>query len=251
MSSVPIRLGGATYPLSGSQENSILRDADPAIFYILDFFEWAIGFYIGERWGVQVNAARLRNAPRPVMYATPIDPAPYLTEEHFKFPLLAVYRPSTETSDWSIPIRLDKSTIRADWILPPLTAGQAEQLVPFLRAVTGILNQLCDNGCDEDYTPPGGAAGDCFCDKAQAGIDKLEMVEATYGLYEGAGEQAFHCVSMRFVTNETIDNGDVSTVLENFEGADGTIKNVASDLDANGFDNELAVTDMTADVEHD
>lgn len=252
MSSVPFRLGGAVYPLPRSQENSLLRDADPAIYFLLHFFEWAITEYIGDRWRVQVAAInRIDKAPRPVMYKTPIDPAPYLEEAQYKFPLLAVYRPHSEGSDHSIPVRSDTSDIRVDYVLPPMTAGEAEQMHPFLRAVTAILHKLSDSTEDENYTPPDDTALiGWLTEKASAGVDKVEFMSADYGLFEGP-KNAFHAVSMRFIVQERVLDETDDSDLEDFEGVDGTINNVASDLDAGARENEIAVTEMKADVDPD
>lgn len=252
MTTTPFRLGGAVYPLTRSQENSLLRDADPAIYFLLHFFDWAITEYIRERWRAQVaTTGRQDKSPFPVMYKVPLDPAPYLEETHYKFPLLAVYRPHSEGSDHSILVRADMSDIRVDYVLPPMTAGEAEQMHPFLRSVTAILHRLSDGPEDENYTPPDSddLAG-WLTEKSRAGVDKVEFKSADYGLFEGP-KNAYHAVSMHFSVQERVLDETDDADLDDFEGADGTIRNVASDLDAGARANEIAVTEMKADVETD
>ena len=41
--------GGAVYPLTSSTTNSLLRDADPALFYVLEFLSWGLGHYLDAR----------------------------------------------------------------------------------------------------------------------------------------------------------------------------------------------------------
>lgn len=176
--------GGVAFPLTASTANSLLRDADPALFYALDYFAAMIRHHVGDRL---MAAVALTDAPiaSPVAMLSPIDPVPYLTEAQFKFPLLAVYRLETEFTMHTVTWRKDECRFGAAYILPPLTAGQAVILLPILNAIKAVIDDRTQMGHDPAYTPPGGNPDDVVWSAPFAGVQAINIKKATFGAYAG------------------------------------------------------------------
>src|SRR5688500_18615638 len=86
---------GVTFPLPASIAESLLRDADPAVYYALEYFAQVIATHIGARLIAEATAAGATDITAAVRESMPIDPAQFLAEEHFKFPLLSLHRESS------------------------------------------------------------------------------------------------------------------------------------------------------------
>ena len=83
--------GGTAYPLTASTANSLLRDADPSLYYALDYFAAMITQHVGARL-IAESAGFSSPITAAVVQVAPMDPAPYLLQQQFKFPLLSVSR---------------------------------------------------------------------------------------------------------------------------------------------------------------
>lgn len=183
------RLGGVTFPLTASTSNSLLRDSDPALYYMLDFFAEMIRTHLGSRLAAQATVAGL-TISNAVAMRIPYDPAPYLLEEQLKFPLLAVYRKQS-TFRGNISRRHHDGEFEVAYILPPLSAAQAEQLLPILRSVGRVLDNRAEMGFDPTYTPPGGSAGALVWSTSYASLEAVQFLQERFGPYAGMGELVF------------------------------------------------------------
>ena len=180
------KVGSAGYPLSAATTNSLLKDGDPTLYLALDFWTAMIAQYGGARLTAEATAVghSLIAAQGPVAMRLPYDPAPWMLEEHTKFPLFAIARDTVEhiyrTTVWSESVW----TWQVSYSLPPLSPAQAERMLPFLKTVDDIIAHTTLQGWDPSYTPPGGALGDRVW--GLAGIDKIEILSARIGNLEGA-----------------------------------------------------------------
>src|SRR4051812_49159533 len=86
--------GNVEYPLdlSATTTYSLLRDADPCVYYALEFFASVITTHLGARLLEEATAVGMTRITAAVAETIPLDPDPYLAEGHYRFPLLAVYR---------------------------------------------------------------------------------------------------------------------------------------------------------------
>ena len=134
--------GAVVYPLPAATTNPALSDADPALGAMLDYLEWALGFYMGARWTAEASAVGLAAAiaASPVAYKVPYDPSDYLAEQQFKLPLLALFRTKQTNLDWTVNYIAERGEWSLVWIMPPLTAGQLERLWPLSRSVAAIVS---------------------------------------------------------------------------------------------------------------
>jgi hypothetical protein len=219
--------GGTTFPLTASTSNSLLKDADAVSFYMLDFFASVLNTHLGSRLAAQATAAGM-TISNAVAMKVPYDPAPYLLEEQFKFPLLAVYR-KRSVMRGNISYRHDDSEFAVAYILPPLSAAQAEQLLPILRAVGRVLDNRADMGFDPAYTPPGGSAGQSVWGSSYANLESITFTEETYGAYAGMGDLTFPSWvgSLKVAERDmyiagSFDALDGVDITENVVGEDGT-----------------------------
>ncbi len=208
--------GGAKYPLPESTASPLLKDADPALYYTIDFFQNVLNTYLSKR----LLAEAAKSPPIVAITAAvasvlPLDPTPYLQEQQFKFPLLSVYRKSEKFSWLALSTMADDSEWCVDFILPPITGGQAERIQPILRSVGQILLNRIENVMDPLYA--GGANVWTL-----AGIAKIELTDASYGSFTGMGGLVFPAWRGKLTVKEVDGTGTGSTNdgLEDLTGID-------------------------------
>lgn len=176
--------GGTSFPLSTSSVNSTLQDADPALYYALDFFEAVINLHVGDRMLKEAAAAGITNITSAVAYKTPLDPLPWLLDNQFQWPLLACYRRKGKfgyrTTNWSH----DVSQWGVAYILPPLTQAQAEIMMPFLTAISKTLYNRMEQGFDPNYR----AAQKVW---TLAGLEEIDILDHSTGVWLGKDDIPF------------------------------------------------------------
>lgn len=147
-----LRVGNLRTPLTITSGQTLLQDADPSLYNLIGFFEAVIRIHLGARFNQAVQAAGLPELDGYVVASTvPYDPAYYLTEAQFPFPILACYRLDSKVIERTRHYSQKISTWGFDYVLPPLSAGQAEQLLPILAAVESVLLDRIDRGFDPSY----------------------------------------------------------------------------------------------------
>lgn len=191
--------GGVSFPLAadGAERVSLLKDADPVIYWALRFYESVLNTHIGARLVLEANAveAPIQSA---VAYTTPLDPIPWLLEEHFRFPLLALYRISSKNSLHTINWSKQTTKLGLAYILPPLTAGQAENIVPILSTVPLVIANRTEQGFD-----PAFMSGAQVWSGAFAGLQDIDAaVEGEFGMFPGLNDLAFPAWTGTIMVNE-------------------------------------------------
>jgi len=216
-------VAAAVEPLSTSSANTLLQDADPALFYCLDFLSWVIANHPGPRL---IQAAAAAGAPitQAVAQRYPYDPGPYFDREQFKFPLLAIYRTRSKYHWKRVGWDSDACDFELLYALPPMMAAQAERVLPILRAVESSVRHKTTYGFDPGYTPPGGSAGQQPW--ALAKIEEIDFNGGIMGHIEGTGNLWFPSLRMQgtFVERDMyVSNGN------KFAGGDITADLAAPD----------------------
>lgn len=204
------KFGGTTFPLTASTANSLLKDVDPALYYLLDYFAAVIQIHLGSRIAAECLAGGI-TVSSSVANKIPLDPSPYLAESQYKFPLLAAYRENSVDSEHSTVLYHDSTEVGVQYILPPLSAGQAERLLPILRGVKAVLTNRTVQGFDPNYNS--GALVWTL-----SGIEEIQVTKSSYGKYDFGGKLVFPTLRMGFVVKEinSLPAGD----LEDLEGLD-------------------------------
>lgn len=177
-------VGRVVYPLAlaATTGQTLLQDADPAVFALLDYFSAALSTYMGARWTEAATAAGLSaaQASTPVLQTLCFEPTEYLTQEQVTLPALAVYRMTSNESDKSSGWTATTSDMVVAWVLPPLTPGQMELLWPLTTAVRNILVRVVSQGSDPSYQSGAWQLRD-------AGIAELDVVSTAFAKWEAVG----------------------------------------------------------------
>lgn len=169
--------GGATYPLTADLSGSLLRDADPALYYALAFFEAVITRHLSDRLLAQAAQAGVTEIRKAVAVKVPYDPRPWLQETQLpSFPLLAVHRVASRYGVASSSYMRNEATWMVSYTLPSLTAAQFEQIGPILHAIESVLLNRIENTFDPAYR--NGASV-----WALAGIEEITLESASFGTF--------------------------------------------------------------------
>ena len=225
------KIGGVTFPLTSSTSNSLLQDGDPTLYYLIAFCASVMQTHLGGRWSAEcTRAGRTDIASAIVQYSVPLDPEPYLIEEQFKFPLLAAYRVAERSSDHTIMWHRSDGNAQIVWAMPPLMASQAEILMPFLKLVYNVLTDRISEGSDSGYS----SGAQVW---TSAGLAEIEVMGASFGLYDGTNGQKFPAVKIDLMIVE-----QKSTPASAFDAL--TAVGTAIDLtDADGEETDFVQTE--------
>jgi len=224
-------VGGDLEPLSSTSTNSLLQDADPALFFALDFFAYLISTYPGPRLLIAAQGAQATKIAAAVAQKYPVLPQSAMLENQFGFPLLCIGRRSTQTRRHTAGWESDRCAFDLLYVLPPLNPGQAEQILPILKSVYDTLRHKTTQGWDPGYTPPGGTLGQqpwalCGVESIGFGHELNESESATYGFLEGAGNLMFPTLRM---TGYIVERDMYVPAANKYAGGDIEIDLLATD----------------------
>jgi len=188
--------GATVFPISSSTTNTFLKDADPSVYWCLEFFEHVINRYVGLRIVAEAEAC---GAPLDyaVAYALPDSPQAYLTEEQARFPLLAIERVRDSNEYHSTSFRHSQNEWKLHYVLPPLSPGQRERLKPALRVVARTIDAKIEAGCDSQWNGNARVFGPDY-----ANLEKILCTDVTYGDWEAGGGLTFPAVTMSLAVTE-------------------------------------------------
>lgn len=203
-----ILFGGMQFPLSAPRDGrSLLEACDPFAFTFLDYWSACINEYCSKAYCAAMRGQAGRDA-RACDQITNVDPMVFLAHEGFRFPLLACY-PDQGQQQYDKTMRWEAqgTEYAVTYVLPPLTAEDAEAMMPLLHAVRTLLTATTE------------AMGDpCWRNKTNplriAGIMGCVFTSAKYGLLEGNDPSGYPAVEMRILVQER--------EAENREGDDQT-----------------------------
>lgn len=235
------KVGGINSPLTASTANSLLQDADPVIYYMLQYFAGVINLHMGARWNAEVAAAGrsdLNNLT--VGHKLPYDPIPYLQENQYKLPLLAAFRKNEVYAELTYSWYNITSTLNILWIMPPLSAGQMERLAPFRSHVARTLMDRTEQGLDTNYN-----SGQNVW--AASGLSKIRAVNCSFGNIPTDTNQFYPTILMEFeLTERRMPATEPGNNFENFTGWDGYVV-AASDGYVSGTSGDFEV-DVSEDL---
>jgi hypothetical protein len=168
--------GGVRYPLTADTTNSLLQDADPALFYALDFIAGVLQIHIGDRLAAEGAKVGL-DLSVAVRKKIHVEPSPVMTADQMLFPCLAIYRKEDNWDAHTAVYDKDVSTWELAYVMPPLTPVQLDALQPILRAVGVVIENRIWQGFDPAYQ--GGALIGAI-----APIHKAFVKKIVYGGYQ-------------------------------------------------------------------
>ncbi len=205
-----ILYGGLSLPLAASSSNSLLVDADPAVYLALDFLAAMIRQYVGARLVAEAAAADC-GAPitNAVMTTLPYPPGPFLMQEQMPLPALFLFRHTSKNDYATLSRSHATGMLECNYVLPALSGAQAEKILPIRHAIELLLADRIENGQDDAYTPPGGSLGEPVW--LRAGIERIDFGDVTYGGFEGVGSLYLPALTM------------TTTIKERHKGAPGIV----------------------------
>jgi hypothetical protein len=234
------KVGAVTQPLSTASANTLLQDADPALYLLLDFCTYIINTFPGPRLLQAATAAGLGSGPNAITAAVaqayPYIPKPWLAENQYQFPLLAIYRTRRQTGRLAAGHEHDRGYFELVYALPPLTSAQAEQIIPALNAVYQALRLKVTQGWDPGYTPPfaGAAVGQQPMWLPYGGVENIGFGDpyrdysdaSEDGGLEGVGNLLFPSIKLKgFIT----ERDNYLSLGVKYAGADITANLIATD----------------------
>jgi len=168
--------GGVEYPLTDSTTNTLLKDADPALYYSLQLFESVLNTYVGPRLLAQAALEDLR-FPSAVEKTLHFEPTPFLLSDQLVFPLFCLYRSEATWAMQNRSFNRDESIWEWAWVLPPLTPRQIEQLHPILHTVEVTISYFAMQSYDPEWE-----AGKTL--RELSGIQKMTAGRTKQGNFE-------------------------------------------------------------------
>lgn len=217
--------GAAEFPLAlgTTTGNSLLRDADPFVYYALEYFASVLNTHMSARLLQEATAVGMTRITSAVAETLPYHPGEYLTQAHVKFPLLALYRKEGKF-EYQGTRKRSVDQLELVYVLPPLTPGEHERLFPILKAVASIVDNRAEQGFDPSYTPsaPTGTAGDRVWSSTRAGADRVDVIAVNYdGGFASSPDVFMPAVVITIAATQRYEV--LLTELEEFAGANVAI----------------------------
>lgn len=223
------QVGGIVEPIS-TDTTSLLSRCDPTTRFALDYFAWIIRNYPGD--GLLLAAITKTGLRGPndrpitdaVMQMYPDDPVPYLASNFLRFPCLAMYRKDAKYRKHSAGYYDDRAAFDLIYLLPPLDAGQASNILPILTAIEKAIRQKTVQSFDPQYTPPGGTLGDSPWGLKYACVEEIGFDGSSRGKLPDTNMVFPYLLMSGFVIER-----DMPLPGPAFAGADITVNLVAPD----------------------
>jgi hypothetical protein len=193
------KLGGVEYPLTDETENSLLEDADPALYHAIRFFTNVLNTYVKPRLLAQAALDGL-HFPSAVEKTLHFEPTPFLLSDQLVFPLFCLYRSEEVWSGQNAAFDHCDSVWEWAYVLPPMTPRQVEQIHPILRTVSAVIANFAMESYD-----PGFENGTPLRDLG--GIQKMTAGPARWGSFERVSEldRWWRALTGRILVSEKLD----------------------------------------------
>lgn len=217
MASRRFRHGGVTYPITASTANTLIEDADPALYFASQLFTFALKRYVGPRLIAEAKKIDGLRIPSAVESTIEYEPSPFVLGEQIEFPIFCLYRVEDEWSRVSASHVKSVSTWEWAYVLPPLTPRGIKAVQPILRSVAATIAALTFASFDPDFE--GGATL-----RDLSGLMSIKPGPARYGDFErleGEAQKWWRAVTGQLIVEER--NDFVLEDEEMFDGADITI----------------------------
>lgn len=213
--------GGVEYPLTASTANTLLKDADPGLYYALLLFESVLNTYVGPRLRAQAAIHDLR-FPSAVEKTLHYEPTPFLLADDLAFPLFCLYRSEEAWAERTVHFGESMAVWEWAYVLPPLGPAETEALHPILRTVAVVMREFAARSWDPDYS-----SGQTLRDLS--GIQKMVPGPVSYGKLELVDKQDkfWRAITGKLFVRERDDI--VAAAFDSFDGADVSLDVQAPD----------------------
>lgn len=217
------KLGGVEFPVSASPFVASRAQLDPILNTALAFYKAMLEKHLSAYFDAMVTDAQMTDyVGKIVAEMIGYDPTPYLQAAQYKFPLLAIYRTEEDVEDHTVAWYKTEQKWTILYILPTLSAAQANKIIHILKGVRAVIVDRTIQGYDPDYLNGAEVWSDC-------GVMEIGVSAARYGaipdvntnLYFPALEMTIQCVE-REQKNPNLDT---------LEGIDATVATATSNPD--------------------
>jgi hypothetical protein len=234
--------GGVEYPITSETDNTLLEDADPALFYAGQFFENVLNTYVGPRLLTQAALSGL-NFPSAVQKRIHVPPEPFLFSGQLQFPIFCLHRSEDEWSNANKAFNYDASVWEWAYLLPPLLPGQIERLYHIYRSVAVVISTFAMQSFDPDFEE-GATLRDL------SGIRKMVAGPVKYGGFEQVNDQDsrwWRAVSGKLIVEEQDSNAE--DVFQQFKGVNVDVDLAAPNVEPfEGFVEVSTPEDLTIET---
>jgi hypothetical protein len=194
------KFGGVSYPLTASTSNTLLRDADPSLYWALQYWSNILQTYIGARLTAQAALPKVNLTLAAVRSTAHYDPGPFLLEHpENTFPILAAYRMRTRITERTVTWLHEESEWGVQYILPCLNWIQSKELLPILHAAGHVLVNRTEQGFDPGYT-----SGAKVWSSTHAGLESIAFTEYSFGRHEDANGLYYHAFMGQCLVKERV-----------------------------------------------
>lgn len=214
------KLGGVEFPVSDSPFVASRTALDPILSAALDFYKAMLEKHLGDYFDAMVTDANLTDANggtyvgKIVAEMIGYDPIPYLQASQYKFPLLALYRTEEDVEDHTVAWYKTTQKWTLLYVLPTLSAAQANKIVHILKGVRAVIVDRTIQGYDPDYLSGAEVWADC-------GVMEIGVSKARYGAIPDLSTNLqFPALEL---TIECIEREQKNPGLDNLEGIDANI----------------------------
>lgn len=230
--------GGVEYPLTSTVTNPLLQDADPAVFWMREFFAAIIQTHIGDRLTAQATEAGAA-IPDAVAHRSNVDPGPFLTQDPRKrYPLLALYRKTSTYEERTVVWDEEIGVWELAYVMPPLTWDQAEKILPIFGSVAKVIHRGVRQRSDASFLDGANVSSSTY-----ASISKIRLTASKYGRFQDASGLMLHAWIGTLEVRE-MARPAMPTAFEDYAGAD-----VDLDLHDNATNTTIAdMNDFATDV---
>ncbi len=194
------RWGGTTFPLTAAVTNSLLKDADPAIYWALLYWTSVLTTHMQERLLAEVALIQGVPITAAVKSTVHFDPGSYLLDHpEIRFPLLAAYRVEGTIVDHTTAWEREDSEWDVAYVLPVLSWQAVEKIDAIFRAVLKIIVNRSHQGFDPAYENGAQVWGTSY-----ANIQSISFKRWRVGRYEDGAGLAYRGLIMRAVVSERV-----------------------------------------------
>lgn len=209
------KLGGVEFPVSDSPFVASRTALDPILSTALDFYKAMLEKHLGAYFDAMVTDAQMTDyVGKIVAEMIGYDPLPYLQASQYKFPLLAIYRTEEDVEDHTVNWYKTVQKWTLLYILPTLSAAQANKIVHILKGVRAVIVDRTIQGYDPDYQSGTEVWAAC-------GVMEIGVSKARYGAIPDLSTN-LHFPALE-LTIECVEREQKNPGLDTLEGIDADI----------------------------
>lgn len=161
-------------PLRAYTGETTLKDLDPVLDAMIDFYKKVIYQAAGARWDTECADVRPDLVGHIVWQTLPYDALPLAKENQFRFPLLMVYPVEETFEDTTFTYDHIRGKFDVVYVMPPLEVEAAERLLPFLRFIVKALVSRTREGFDSNID-----LGKTFWTDCR--LEEISFISSSYG----------------------------------------------------------------------